>query len=39
MSDDKEKTNVVIVGTGEENEDVVHEARSKLFFFFEKVRN
>lgn len=24
-------------GTGEENEDVLHDVRSKLYFFFEKV--
>ena len=31
-------TTTVIVGTGEENEDVLHDVRSKLYFFFEKVR-
>ena len=31
-------TTTVIVDTGEENEDVLHDVRSKLYFFFEKVR-
>ena len=34
---ESEMTTTVIVGTGEENEDVLHDVRSKLYFFFEKV--
>ena len=38
MSEESGMTTTVIVGTGEENEDVLHDVRSKLYFFFEKVR-
>lgn len=37
MSEESGMTTTVIVGTGEENEDVLHDVRSKLYFFFEKV--